>query len=678
MNEPPAAPREDSAYEYHGETIDDPYLWLEDGDDEEVRSWVADQNGFADDHLGDLPAREHLRPRVEELARIREFHPVKPSPSGYFQRIREGEEDHPVLYHFDDLDGDGRVLVDPNELGDETTAVNWYAPSPDGELVAYGVDEDGAEQYDVHVMDVETREEVDVVPDAGRTSPGMLAWTDEGFYYVRTGSVGGEGQLDKELRYHELGAEVDDEPVVADDFGPQTWPSVVSDPDCDQVFVATMEGWERTDLYHVPKGSTEGMEPILEGYDAMFVPLLRGEDCYLRSSYEADNYRVSRLDAGDLDAVDGPDDLETVVPEDDDAIMEAFTATADRLLVKRNRDVVSEVHAYDRDGDSLGEVDLPGTGSVDALVGSRTTDEAFLVYQSFDHPQAVMRQEGGASQPETVASPDVAVEADVEVSQEWFESEDGTEVPMFVVRREDVERDGSNPAVLYGYGGFEQSLTPRFRKYVAPFLEDGGVFAVANCRGGGEFGKEWHHAARHEKKQNTFDDFHAAAEHLVEREYTDTDRLACYGGSNGGLTVGAAVTQRPDLFGAALCAVPLLDMLRFHRSLLGRSWTSEYGNAEDDPEAFEYIREYSPYHNVSERAYPATLLVTAASDTRVDPFHAWKMAARLQRRHAGEEPVLLKTYESTGHGVGKPISKVVDEQLDQWGFLYDELGVLES
>lgn len=675
MNGPPAAERRDSTYEYHDETIEDPYLWLEDGDDDAVREWVDAQDEYTDAHLGDLPAREHLRPRVEELATITEYYPVTPSQSGYFQRVRGGEQDHPVVYHFEDLDGEGRALVDPNELGeDDTTAVNWYAPSPDGELLAYGVDEDGAEQYDVHVMDVATREEVDVVPDAGRTGPGMLAWTDEGFYYVRTGSVGGEGQLDKELRYHELGDAVEDEPVVHDEFGPQTWPSVTTDPDCDRVVVALMEGWERTDLYHLPKGETDGMEPLLEGYDAMFLPLLRGEDLYLRTSYEADNYRVAHLDAGSLGAVEGPGDMETLVPEDDDAIMEAFTATSERLLVKRNRDVVSEVHAYDRDGDPIGEVALPGTGSVGALVGSRTTDEAFLVYQSFDHPQAVMRHADGDL--ETVASPDVAIEADVAVSQEWYESDDGTEVPMFVVRREDVERDGSNPAVLYGYGGFEQSLTPGFRKYVAPFLEDGGVFAVANCRGGGEFGTEWHHAARHGDKQHTFDDFHAAAEHLVERGYTDTDRLACYGGSNGGLTVGAAVTQRPDLFAAALCTVPLLDMLRFHRSLLGRSWTSEYGNAEDDPEAFEYIRAYSPYHNVAATDYPATLLVTAASDTRVDPFHAWKMAARMQRRQAGAQPVLLKTYESTGHGVGKPVSKVVSEQLDQWGFLYEHLDVL--
>jgi prolyl oligopeptidase len=490
---------------------------------------------------------------VEELARIREYHPVTPSPSGYFQRVRAGEQDHPVLYHFETLDEEGRVLVDPNELSEDgTTAVNWYVPSPDGELVAYGVDEDGAEQYDVHVMDVETREEVDVVPDAGRTGPGMLAWTDDGFYYVRTGSVGGEGQLDKELRYHELGADVEAEPVIADDFGPQTWPSVTTDPDCDTALVATMEGWERTDLYAIPKGSTDGLAPLLTGHDAMFVPLLRGDDLYLRSSYGADNYRVSRLDGGDLDAIEEPEDLETVVSEDDDASLEAFTATSERLLVKRNRDAVSEVEAFDREGESLGPVELPGTGSVDALVGSRTTDEAFLVYQSFDHPQAVMRHAGDG--PETVASPDVGVEADVAVSQEWFESEDGTEVPMFVVHHEGVDPDGTNPAVLYGYGGFEQSLTPRFRKYVAPFLEDGGVFAVANCRGGGEFGKEWHHAARHGDKQRTFDDFHAAAEHLVDRGYTASDRLACYGGSNGGLTVGAAITQRPDLFAAALCA----------------------------------------------------------------------------------------------------------------------------
>ncbi|MBO4247609.1 S9 family peptidase [Halomicrobium sp. IBSBa] len=678
MRGPPATERRDSGYEYHGEHIEDPYLWLEDGDDDAVRTWIAAQNQYADDHLSDESIREHLRPRIEDLADFREYHPIQPMPSGYFQRIRDPEQDHPVLYHFEELDQEKRSLVDPNELSDDgTTAVNWYVPAPDGERIAYGVDEDGAEQYDIHVMDVTTGGDIDVVPDAGRTGPQMIAWFDDGFYYVRTGAVGGEGQLEKELRYHPLGSDVEDERVIHDDFDPQTWPILRTSPESDHVVVGFSEGWERTDLYRLPHGAS-ALEPLIEGHDAIFEPELRGTDCYLRTSFGAEQYRLARLDITDPPTVEEPADIETVVPEEQNATLSGFAVTPERLLVTHDRDVVSELAAFDRDGTHLAAVSLPGTGAVDQMHGSPQSDEVFFSYESFEHPKSVMRYDGEYNDVSTVAEPDVGIEADIAVDQEWFESSDGTSVPMFVVRRAGVERDGTNPAILNGYGGFEISMRPEFFRYTVPFIEDGGVLAIPNIRGGGEFGPAWHEAAQRETKQRTFDDFHAAGEHLIERGYADADRLACLGGSNGGLTVGAALTQRPDLFAAVLCKVPLLDMLRFHRSLIGRSWTSEYGNPEEDPEAFSYIREYSPYHNVTSRAYPATLLVTAESDTRVDPFHARKMAARLQACQTGSEPPLLRTYENIGHGVGKPVSQVVSEQLDQWGFLYDRLGVVET
>ncbi len=666
--QPPETPKRDAAYEYHGERIEDPYLWLEDGDDEDVREWVAEQNEYADAYLADAPAEGRLRPRFEELARTPDYHVVTPTAGGYFQQIREPEQDHAVLYAFDEPGGEARELVDPNAFSEEgTVSMNWYVPSPDGDLLAYGVDEGGQENYDVHVLDVETGEDVEVLESTGRTNESSLAWKGEGFYYVATGSD--DDQLDKELRYHELGAEQSEDLVIADEFAPEIWPAPVTDRDGDRVVVADAAGWERTDLYYLEHGDDD-LQELLVGVDAIFEPTLAGEDLYLRTTHDAPNYRLARLDLSD--PPEGPDDLETVVPEDE-AILRAVAVAGDRLVVKRDRDAVAELSVHDRDGTHRADVDLPGTGSVEELAGHPDDRECFFVYQSFDQPSSVYRWADGAL--ELVGRPDVDVGVDLAVTIEWCKSVDGTELPVFVVHREGLDLDGDNPALLTGYGGFDVNMTPRFRRYALPFLADGGVFAQAVLRGGGEYGDDWHDAARRERKEHTFEDFLAAAEHLVDAGYTRPERLGCAGGSNGGLTVGAAITRRPDLFAACHCAVPLLDMLRFHRSLLGRSWTVEYGNPEDDPEAFEYIRAYSPYHDVDERAYPAVLFTTARGDTRVDPFHAWKMAARTQRRQRGDAPIVLRTRDSTGHGVGKPVSMVVDEQLEQWGFLYEHLGV---
>ncbi|PSP78508.1 S9 family peptidase [Halobacteriales archaeon QS_1_68_20] len=665
---PPETPRHEDAYEYHGERIEDPYLWLEDGDGDAVREWVASQNEYADAHLADAPADERLRPRFEELARARDYHGVTPTAGGYFQRIRDPEQDQAVLYALDEPGGERRELVDPNEFSEDgTVSMNWYVPSPDGDLVAYGVDEGGQENYDVHVLDVETGEDVEVLESLGRTNAASLAWKGEGFYYVATGSD--DDQLDKELRYHELGADQSGDAVIADEFAPETWPAPVTDRESDRVVVADAAGWERTDLYYREHGETD-LRDLVVGVDAIFEPILSGEDLYLRTTYDAPNFRLARLDL--TDPPEDPDDLETVIPEDE-AILRATAVADDRLLVKRDRDAVAELSVHDRDGTHLTDVDLPGTGTVSALAGHPGDRECFFRYQSFDQPPSVYRRADGEVEP--IGRPAVEAEVDLVVRQERCESADGTELPVFVVHREGLERDGDNPALVTGYGGFDVNMTPQFRRYALPFLAGGGVFAQAVLRGGGEYGDDWHDAARRERKEHTFEDFVAAAEHLVDAGYTSPGRLGCAGGSNGGLTVGAAITRRPDLFAACHCAVPLLDMLRFHRSLLGRSWTVEYGNPEEDPDAFEYVRAYSPYHNVEEQAYPAVLFTTARGDTRVDPFHAWKMAARMQRRQRGDAPILLRTRDSTGHGVGKPVSMIVDEQVEEWGFLYEHLDV---
>ncbi|QIB74626.1 S9 family peptidase [Halogeometricum borinquense] len=686
MDSPPETDQRDTGYTLHDDYIDDPYLWLEETDGD-VSAWTAAQNDYADDYLGSLDIRESLRPRFEDLARTTTYMPVKARQNGYFQRVRDADADHPVLTFRPGLNEDRRVLVDPNEMSDDgSVSVDWYVPNPDGSLVAYGVAEGGDEQYDVRVLETESGETVEELIDVGRTGPWCFGWTDDGFYYLTTGSVGDGGQLEKEVRFHEIGTDPADDWTLADEFSTQTWPLVETDAESDYVILGHTEGWERTDLYYAELGSDE-LHSLVVGEDALFEPTLDGNDVYVNTSLDASNYRVVSVSLDAMDSNTSSTDVggsstdvggsstdpntpfETVVAERDDAIAQELDVIGDRIVVKYLRDAVHELVVFDADGEQDETVPLPGRGSVASFGGE---DDLFFTYESFTEPPSIRRYAFGADETTVVDQPDISTETDLTVTQEWFASADGTEVPAFVVRRSNLECDGDNPAVLYGYGGFENSLTPFFGEFFLPFLESGGVLAVANLRGGGEFGESWHHAGRREHKQRVFDDFFAAAEHLVENGYTSTERLACFGGSNGGLLVGASITQRPDLFAAAVCKVPLLDMLRFHTSLLGETWTTEYGSP-DDPEAYEYIREYSPYHNVEERAYPAVLFTTGERDSRVDPFHARKMAARMQAAQSGADPILLKTRSQTGHGSGKPVSKVVEEKLDEWSFLGDQL-----
>lgn len=650
----------------HGTRIEDPYRWLE-VDSPATERWVEQQNKYADSILHEIPTHEALKPTIEELAETVEFEPVVPTDNGLFQRVNAETEDHSVLTYRVDSADERRVLVDPNEMSEDgSISVDWYVPRPDGTQVAYGVAASGNEQYDVRILDVETGELLEELARTGRTGPHSFAWAKDGFYYVATGSADDGDQLEKEIRYHELGKQ-DHDRVLAEVTDPTIWPGIVSDPDGEHVLVGYFEGWERTDLFSIVD---DKLKPLLTGRDAIYHPQIHNGIAYLRTTDGAPSYRLVAIDLQSM-PLDGEAPFREVLPERE-GVLKSIALTEDRLLAHRESKASSSVEVYDHDGERQTTVKLPGVGTVDSLRASSGRSEAYLSYQSFDQPPSTYRVEDGTitllDEPET--APDFPIKA----TQEWVTSADGTEVPMFVVRREDIEEPDERPTVLYGYGGFEISMTPSFSRFRLPFLRDGGVFVIANCRGGGEFGEQWHHAARHERKQTTFDDFIAAAEALIERGYTTSKRLAIMGGSNGGLTVGAAITQRPELFRACVCAVPLLDMLRFHRFLLGESWTSEYGSP-DDPDAFEYIRAYSPYHNVEEREYPAVLFKTAESDTRVHPFHARKMAARLQAAQQGNQPILLRTESQTGHGVGKPTSQIVDEQLDLWAFIYDSLGM---
>jgi prolyl oligopeptidase len=699
MDAPPDTPERPVTDDYHGDEVVDPYRWLE-GDDEDVQDWIAAQNEYVDAVL-DTDAREALRPRFEALAEAVEYETVTVRGGRYFQRIERGPsetarggggdseersasgrasgqrpraeaaeagDDHPVLTVREAVDADRRVLVNPNEW-DGPRSMDWFVPSLDGALVAYGVAEGGDEQYDVVVLDVDAGEEVLTVRDAGRTGPVSFAWTDGGFYYGWTGSMGDGRQLDKAVRYRRLDG---GETTVTDEFAEREWPRLHTGPDGETVLVGKSELSGGDEVFVLRDGD---LRPVVGDDEATFTPHAARDAVYVETEYGAPRGRVlrcplDRLADGPLD----PDDLETVVPEGD-GVLRSVTLAGEHLVAHHHVDAHSRLTVHDRRDPGKGrELSLPGFVAVDGLSGNPDAPECFYRVQGFDRPPSVARADLDAGSTRVLDEPDVPVDVDVTVKQHWFESADGTEVPAFVAHRKGRNRDGDNPAVVYGYGGFRINLPPGFDRFRLPFFADGGVWVQVNARGGAEFGEAWHRAAMRERKQRTFDDFLAAAEGVVDAGYTRPERLACWGGSNGGLTVGAAVTQRPDLFRAAIAAVPLEDMLRFHEFLIGEAWTTEYGSP-DDPDAYEYIRAYSPYHNVEARGYPATLFTTGAGDSRVHPAHARKMAARMQAAQTADRPVLLRTRDDTGHGTGKPTSMLVAEKLDEWGFVYDQLGV---
>ncbi|SHG58211.1 prolyl oligopeptidase family serine peptidase [Halobaculum gomorrense] len=699
---PPETPRRPVTDDLHGESITDPYRWLE-GDDAEVSEWTDAQNRYAEAVL-DTSHREALAERFESLGRVGQYGPVTPAGDRLFQEVKRPDDEQPGLYAYDDPEAigtdEGTALVDPNGwAGDGTVSMDWFVPGPEGAYLAYGVAEGGDEQYDVRIVDVATAEVVETVEGAGRTQEGGFAWVEgdptdgsdttgdatdpRGFYYVTTGGAdgdeGADGQLDKAIRYHEFGSDSvpADDRVVADDVGETTWPTLVTDGDA--LIAGYVEGWERSDVYgYRGDPAAADLEPVLTGYDAVFTPTIDGDRgrLLLATDHGADFSRVLAAPLADALAGEAADPAayDELVPETD-AVLRSVELAGDRILAHYHRDASSELAVLDADGEREQTVDLPAFPSVAGVHGASDDPEAYLTVQSFADPPSVRRVDLGDGTTETLCRQSTAVEVDIEVSQERFESADGTEVPAFVVRRSDVEPDGDNPALLTGYGGFRVNRTPTFDRFRLPFLAAGGVFVLATLRGGTEYGEPWHEAGRRGNKQRVFDDALAVADGLAETGWADPDRIGVTGGSNGGLLVGALITRQPERFAVALCHVPLLDMLRFHRFLLGASWTTEYGHPEEDPEAFAYLRKYSPYHNAPEADYPPTMFTTALGDTRVHPSHARKMTALVQERNTGDESIVLRVEDDAGHGVGKPTSMQVRENSERWGFVFERMGI---
>jgi prolyl oligopeptidase len=661
----------------HGEEISDPYRWLEDGDAAETREWTAHQNAFTEAYLGAVPGRQRIRQRLEQLLSIGVLGAPQPAAGRYFYLRRDGTQNQPVLYWREGVEGEDQVAVDPNALSSAgTTALDWFYPSRDGRLLAYGLSENGSEESVLQVLEVSRgRHLSDRIPHMRAAS---LAWLPDssGFYYTRYPAAGevpeGEEHYHRAIYYHRLGSDPSSDALVFKPDQKEYWPGVSVSPDGRWLIINVARTFDQTDLYLQDITAGGPLVPLAKDLPAFFEAEIAHGWIFIRTNLEAPTYRIYRVEPSQPDR----ERWREIVPPRKNAVLESVTIAADRLALGYLEDASSRLELTDLAGRLIERVVLPGLGSLFGVSAEWSGKEIFYGFSSYTVPPTVYRIDltTGSSELWRRVAADIDPSRFV-VRQVSYPSRDGTPVSMFLVHSVDLQLTGNNPTYLTGYGGFNISMTPAFSRSLLLWLEHGGIVAVPNIRGGGEYGESWHQAGMLANKQNSFDDFIGAAEWLIRERYTRPERLAAAGGSNGGLLVGSALTQRPDLFRAVLVQVPLLDMLRYHRFLIARLWIPEYGTA-DDPTQFQWLRAYSPYHRVREGvAYPAVLLATAESDTRVDPMHARKMAARLQAASSAERPILLRLESKAGHGAGKPLTKVLDELTDSWTFVFSQLDV---
>ena len=666
---PPQTRQDVVADTLHSVVIEDPYRWLEDQESPETRAWIAGQNEYTQSLLGTLPGRERIREEIERLMRTDDIGIPKHRNGRYFFERRLADEDLDVIYMRTGLEGEDRALVDPHLLSsDHSLSVTKIDVSADGRFLVYGLRKGGEDEIAVRILDVDTGEHLpDSLPKA-RVWDVSLTPDNSGYYYGRYLEEGDR------VFYHRFGSPVTEDRVLfGEGYGPEMGIGLYLSEDGRYLLFAVHHGSaaRKTELYFQDLAGGGQIETIVSDIDASFTGTMGDGKLFMQTDWEAPNGRILVVD------LENPqmEHWEEIVPESD-ATIRCFTATGGKIFVSYLRDVIPTVSVFEPDGRLVAEVKPPTIGWVSSFYGRWQDKEAFYSFSAYHVPSTIYRYDLETLTQTVWAREEAPIRSDdFEVKQVWFESRDGTRVPMFLTHRKGLVLDGSNPVMLTGYGGFRNVTLPYYSPSPALWLKMGGVYATPNLRGGGEFGEEWHRAGMLDQKQNTFNDFIAAAEWLIANAYTNRDRLAIRGGSNGGLLVGAALVQRPDLFGAVICTYPLLDMVRFHKFLVAMWWVPEYGSA-DDPEQFKYIYEYSPYHNVEPGArYPATLFVTGDADTRVAPLHARKMTALLQNANASDKPILIHYNTAAGHSGGRPVSEVIDDKLVQAQFLMWQMGI---
>jgi len=676
----PQARTVDVVEDLHGTPVADPYRWMEDLDSPEVAEWIAAENEVTFGYLEQIPERDEIRERLTKLWDYEKYGVPGKKGDRYFFSKNDGLQNQSVLYVADSLDAEPRVLLNPNTLSEDgTVALSGTSISEDGKLLAYGLAEAGSDWVEYRVRDIDT----------GKDLPDHLKWIKfsgaawakdgKGFYYSRYDEPKGdklqEANYFQKLCYHRIGTPQSEDELVYHRPDQKEWSfgGGVTD-DGRYLIISIGKGTEpRNRVYYMDLESEQReVVKLLDDFDARYGLIDNdGPLFWFFTDLDAPRGRVIAIDIRKPER----ENWREIIPQSA-ATLRGVGTLNNMFVANYLADAHSQFKIFNLDGEFVRDVELPGLGSAGGFRGKRVDTETFYAFTSFGTPTTIYRYDMVSGKSSIYKQPEVDFDPDQFVTKQvFYTSKDGTRVPMYITHKKGIELDGDNPTYLYGYGGFNAALTPYFSVSNLVWMELGGVYAMPNIRGGGEYGKEWHDAGRLANKQNCFDDFIAAAEWLIANDYTSSGKLAIGGGSNGGLLVGACMTQRPDLFGAALPAVGVMDMLRFHKFTIGWAWVSDYGSP-DDPEMFKVLHAYSPLHNLEPgTAYPATMITTADHDDRVVPCHSFKFAAALQAAHAGDNPVLIRVETRAGHGAGKPTTKRIEEVADKWAFLLRTLGM---
>ncbi|MEA5569441.1 prolyl oligopeptidase family serine peptidase [Calothrix sp. UHCC 0171] len=677
----PISRKDSQVDEYHGIKISDPYRWLENPDSPETQAWIKAQNQVTFGYLNQIPVRDKIKQRLTKLWDYEKYGIPFKEGKRYFYFKNNGLQNQSVLYTLDNLDDEPKVLLDPNTLSEDgTVALSGLSVSDDGKYLAYGLSVSGSDWQEWKIREIETGKDLEEKLKWIKFS--RASWTNDsqGFFYSRYDEPNQKSKLEdvnyyQKLFYHRLGTPQSEDILIYDRPEHKEWGFGGNVTEDGKFLIISV--WQGTDSRNLifykdlTKPNTKVVE-LINQFESDFSFIDNDSSTfYFRTDLDAPRGRVIAINTKNPTRAN----WQEIIPQATETL-ESVGIVNNQFVADYLKDARSQIQIFDLKGKLIREVKLPGIGSARGFSGKRNDRETFYSFTNFTTPGTIYRYNMVTGESSVFRQPKINFNpADYEIKQVFYDSKDGTKIPMFIVHKKGMKLDGNNPTYLYGYGGFNVSLTPNFSVSALVWMEMGGVHVIPNLRGGGEYGEEWHQAGMKKNKQNVFDDFIAAAEWLIANKYTKPAKLAIGGGSNGGLLVGACMTQRPDLFAAALPSVGVMDMLRFHKFTIGWAWISEYGSP-DKLEDFQTLYRYSPLHNLKPgTAYPATLITTADHDDRVVPAHSFKFAAALQAAHRGNAPVLIRIETKAGHGAGKPTTKVIEESADKWGFLVKVLGI---
>ena len=670
----PKTAKTDSITDYFGTTVNDPYSWLENDTSAATEAWVKAENEVTFGYLNQIPFRDKIKDRYEKLFNYEKVSAPRKEGDYYFMNKNDGLQDQSVIYYKKGEEGEWQVFMDPNVMSEDgTVTVGLLQASKDGKYIAYRYSEAGSDWGQIRVREIATNTDMPDIMEWVKFSG--ASWYKDGFFYSRypkpeKGTELSSANRDHRVYYHKLGDNQDDDKLIYQNKeNDRLYVGISITEDKEYLILYIYEGTENGDLYFKKSNDWDGeFKPLITGFIAKSYVVDHADGKFLLyTNLDAPNNRMVAVDIKNPSSENWVD----IIAEEEN-YLDGVSTGGGQLFSSYLVNATTRVYQMDYHGQNKTEIKLPGTGSAGGFSGDKDEYKLFYSFTSFLYPSTIFEYnvKSGESSVYYQANIDFNPEDYVE-EQHWYTSSDGTKIPMFIVHKKGMKMDGKNPTLLYGYGGFNISLTPYFSTSRIILLENGGVFAMANLRGGGEFGEDWHQQGMLMKKQNVFDDFISAAEYLIGKGYTSSKKLAIEGGSNGGLLVGACITQQPKLFRVAFPAVGVLDMLKYHQFTVGYGWTPEFGSSEDSKEMFEYLYGYSPLHNIKDGTkYPATMITTADHDDRVVPAHSFKFAARMQEAQKGKKPILIRIETKAGHGAGKPTSKIIEEQADKWAFMF--------